>query len=530
MNGSDSGLMIGWGQADITPELPAFVSGQFNARIAERVRDPVTATVLLLESVRDGEPRERVVMVSCDLSSIQAEVLEGVREHLRRELPELDPNCVFLNATHTHAGPYTAIRPRYRPDLPDDYEDTDPYGLGVKVTSAAEYVAFATRRIADAVLQAWENRAPGGVAFGLGHAVVGHNRLTAYTDGTSRMYGGTDSPRFSHPEGSADHSLHVLATYDTDARLTGLIVNLACPSQVTEHLFEISADFWHETRQELRGRFGEDLFVLAQTAPAGDQSPRDLINRAAQERMWRLADRDQRRDIGVRIADGVAAILPHIEKEIDWNPPLRHRVETVELDRRRISEADAEEAAAEAAAQRERYETLIREHEVEPEAARRDSSWYMRAAVSEAERRERDGTKIGQDADSVRRDPRWYVPISRAYRLWRRNERVVNRLRLQEEHPTIPIELHAVRLGDVAFGTNPFEFYLDYGLQIQARSRAVQTFLVQLAGPGSYLPTKRSIERGAYGAVPASTEVGPESGRTIVEWTLESIEGFWAGE
>ena len=68
---------------------------------------------------------------------------------------------------------------------------------------------------------------------------------------------------------------------------------------------------------------------------------------------------------------------------------------------------------------------------------------------------------------------------------------------------------------------------MDYGIRIKARGKAVQTFVVQLAGQASYLPTKRSIAGGAYGAVPESTLVGPEGGRELVDRTVELIEGIW---
>ena len=64
-----------------------------------------------------------------------------------------------------------------------------------------------------------------------------------------------------------------------------------------------------------------------------------------------------------------------------------------------------------------------------------------------------------------------------------------------------PMELHVLRLGDVAIATNPFQLFLDYGVQIQARSPAVQTFLIQLAATGEqhayYLPTPRAVAGGA---------------------------------
>jgi hypothetical protein len=63
--------------------------------------------------------------------------------------------------------------------------------------------------------------------------------------------------------------------------------------------------------------------------------------------------------------------------------------------------------------------------------------------------------------------------------------------------------------------------------EIKARSKAVQTFVVQLAGQASYLPTARSVAGGAYGAVPESTEVGPEGGQELVDQTVELINSLW---
>jgi len=88
--------------------------------------------------------------------------------------------------------------------------------------------------------------------------------------------------------------------------------------------------------------------------------------------------------------------------------------------------------------------------------------------------------------------------------------------------------LHALRLGDVAIGTNEFELYTDYGIQIKARSPAVQTFIIQLAaGSGGYLPTERAVRGGGYGAVIQSSRIGPEGGQVLVERTLEEVNALW---
>ena len=501
------GLRVGWASADLTPDTPVVLRGQFHARVSEGVMDPVTATALALESVGQGDTKDYTIMVSADLATICDDLRDEIRERLRERLPDLDPTKVFFSATHTHSAPSFGIRTMDRDaeiakehgwELPREWTD---WGVVLDAMPGVEYREFAAERIAQAVEQAWKTRRPGGVGFGLGHAVVGHNRLVAYDSGRSQMYGATDRPDFSHLEGYEDHSVHLLYTWDADKRLTGVVINVACPSQVSESIFEISADFWHDTREELRRRLGEHLFVLPQTAAAGDQSPH-LVGRRnqgtnAEQRMERITGRNRRQQIAVRIADAVTSVLPHVEKAMDWNPVFAHRVEQVELTRRLISEQDVSDAVRESNQWRARYETMRREIEENPE---------------------------------IKQKRRWHINITQAYRRTMRGAGVEDRFKLQQTQPKIPYEVHVLRIGDMTMATNPFELYLDFGMQIQERSRAVQTFVVQLTGTGTYVPTQRSVAGGAYGAVPASTSIGPEGGRELVERTLELIASLWEKE
>jgi len=84
--------------------------------------------------------------------------------------------------------------------------------------------------------------------------------------------------------------------------------------------------------------------------------------------------------------------------------------------------------------------------------------------------------------------------------------------------------VHIARLGNIAFATNPFELFLDYGNQIKARSKARQTFLVQLAcGEAGYLPTERAEKGSHYSAYVSSGTTGHEGGDILVRKTLEEI-------
>ncbi len=105
------------------------------------------------------------------------------------------------------------------------------------------------------------------------------------------------------------------------------------------------------------------------------------------------------------------------------------------------------------------------------------------------------------------------------------------RYELQETALYLSVPIHVVRIGDVAIASNPFELYLNYGIRIKGRSKALQTMTVQLAnGYFRYLPTESSLEGCDYGAIPESNEADTEGGRTLVEGTLEMIETLWEQE
>jgi hypothetical protein len=109
-----------------------------------------------------------------------------------------------------------------------------------------------------------------------------------------------------------------------------------------------------------------------------------------------------------------------------------------------------------------------------------------------------------------------------------RGRSVKERYELEKVQPKMPIEVHVLRLGDIAMATNPFELYLDYGIRIKAQSPSIQTFMINLAnGSSGYLPPSRSTAGGSYGAEPASTLIGPEGGQELVVKTLEMISSEW---
>ena len=265
---AETPLYVGWASIDITPQQPVALVGQLSKRISKSVRDPLTATVLALETRGHNGGKEQAIMISCDVLFIKKSIQTRLRKLVKPKLPDFDVDKLFMNATHTHTAP-GFIDGAFK-GLYDVSQDEG-------VMKASEYASFFLERIAKAVAEAWRNRQPGGMSWALSHAVVGLNRRAHYFDGSSVMYGSTQQDNFSHFEGYEDHAVEMLFFWGQDRKLTGVVINLACPSQETEGLSVISADFWHDTRKEIRSRLRDNLNILAQCSAAGDISPHRMF-------------------------------------------------------------------------------------------------------------------------------------------------------------------------------------------------------------------------------------------------------------
>lgn len=169
------------------------------------------------------------------------------------------------------------------------------------------------------------------MGWALSQAVVGYNRRARFSNGSSALYGNTRAPDFTHLEGSEDHAVNLLFVWDAKTNWTGVVINLACPAQETEGLYEVSADFWHDVREEVRGRHGAGLFIFPQCAPAGDLSPHPLYRQAAEQSMDRRRGLSRRKEIARRIANAVDDGLPAAEAARKSEMVFRHIVASTNL-------------------------------------------------------------------------------------------------------------------------------------------------------------------------------------------------------
>ena len=489
-------IKFGWAETDITPKEKIALAGEFFERATKEVETPLTITALTIEA--DGE---QTVICSCDLVKISDEFMEAVRARIGEI--GFDPRKIIVGCVHIHnaytmrqKGPLAKAKSKNPLKMLQRYMPADckyipqvTSGDCMSPDDAFDYLADA---VAKTVVQAWDNRKPGGYATGFGRAAVGMNRRVCYSDGTAKMWGDADTATFTELEGGNDNGVELMFVYDDKKNLTGVVANIACPAQVMEQRSVISSDYWGKVKILLREKYGKDLFLLPLCAPAGDQCPRDLIRWVEPETPIKdpnvIRNNPKLRDadpsmfdikgtwkIGKRVFHEIEMAMEEV-RDIQTEAIHRHTVENLKLPLRRVTDQERDEA-----------EQKIKDFFKDRKELDYNDSAALHVYAGTLQRHE-----------------------------------------MQELYNTVDTEIHVVRFGNLAFATNPFELFLNYGNRIRARSAARQTFLLQLTNGGlGYLPTEAAEKHGHYSAYVSSGYVGHEGGELLVSATLDAINDLF---
>ena len=488
-------LRIGWATADIGTDKPIFMQGTPSERPSHGLRDPLTTTALVID---DGE--DCVIFNSWDTCCVFGFMAKRVRAAVKEKCPEIPVKKIIMNATHTHNGP--ALAPKYKDENSTAYRD--------------ELV----EKVADTIVRAWRARKPGKIGYGYDFAVIGFSRRPVYFDdvnarplpkghyrisglgdgkGFAKLHGNADDPMFSHMEAAPDPFVNFLFTYDLNDKLTGVVFNAAMPSQASLGDMKLTSDYWHNVRCELRKEYG-DVYVLPQCAAAGDLTYRIPYYNKATERKNRLIYGRRRDYVGefdrIRIAEQLMAAfrrtLPWASKDLHGDLAINHISTTIRLER---FNATPEEVAA------------AKKNIAELEAIRKNPPW---------------------SADRPPKD--WERRLNRSIR---RNKWVIELPDEVKKKPTWASEFHVLRIGDIAFVSERYELYTDFGQRIQARSPFTQTFTIQCCAGGPddmwttnhYLATRRAVENGGYQAsvYDNANAPSPEGGQQMVDTAIRLL-------
>ena len=482
-------LKIGWATADVSTDKPVHLQGVSRTRISKGLRFPITVTALVIDNGEDC-----VIFNSWDTSCIFGTMALRVRDGVAKRIPGFPVKKIVFNATHTHTGPSTW----------SGY--TDPI--------STEYRDMFVERAIDTIVRAWESRKPGKIGFGYDFAVTAFSRRPVYSDdlrkrpskfGTpqtpgfspdnhAKLHGNSNDKYFNHMEAAPDPFVNFLFTYDMNDKLTGAIFNVAFTSQVSQPDRMLNSDCWHDIRCEMKKEFGDGIYVLPQVAAAGDLTYKIPYYYKATARKHRLRFGRKEKFPGeferVRCTEQLMAAfhrtIKWASRDLYGDLPIRHINTTLHLKRfystpERIAEA------------KENLKKLA-ELKKDPHGK---TAQERKASLDRIRRAELKCRKVITLNDEIRKKPTWAM------------------------------EFHVLRIGEVAFVSERYELYTDFGQRIQARSPFTQTFTIQLSaglpdlptGVAGYLPTARSLPNGGYQSHPVNNHnaPSPEGGQQMVD-------------
>ena len=233
---------------DFTPEPGLSLAGQMHHRVGEQALDPLMAVAAFF-----GGDEGAVALVSVDICVLGNEFARETASLFSREtgLPE---ESLLIHATHTHAAP--AVTPLLEAEPDPAFRD--------RVQSA----------ILSAACTAVRSSRPAEVFSGTASLDgPGFNRRGMFADGTSRMYGHSQSPGYVGLEGPRDPALPVIWAKDETGNIAGMVIGFSTHPTSLEAIWAYSADIPGAVRRWIQDHVGWPIPVVYMTGPAGNTSP-----------------------------------------------------------------------------------------------------------------------------------------------------------------------------------------------------------------------------------------------------------------
>ena len=124
-------LKIGWGRKEISTEEPVLLIGQMYMRVSQGILDPNMSTALVLDS---GEGH--VIFCCCDIEAHRGDSIQRTIDKVVALRPEINPDSIVMNVTHSHTGGTICETPATSPD-------------GIPLYDGMKYREFVAQQSAD---------------------------------------------------------------------------------------------------------------------------------------------------------------------------------------------------------------------------------------------------------------------------------------------------------------------------------------------------------------------------------------------
>jgi len=455
-------MHIGFARVDITPPLGVHMGGQVHPPQADSIESNLYANAMCVRDDGVG-----LVIISCDLVSIPTTMADQIRGGIAARLSMPSEN-VLIAATHTHSGPLTGAM--LGGEKESDYVETLP----AKIEEAA---CEAQGALQEARLTVTSTEVKG-LAF---------NRRSIMRNGTIQTHPLKNDPDIVELEGPDDPELGIIYATDPSGRFLGGIVNFTCHATVMErYSTAISADYPGCVSSMLAEELNSDSTVLFLNGACGNICQVDIFNQETHEVGAAWA-----KHMGRTIA-GAAAEAIRFDAGVEQTG-LRVLSDTLAIPMRPIPPKVVREAKAKAA---------------KPVSASPLNSDYGTERFGEL--------PAGRVAlvDLIETD----------FWAWMEARQVLALAEEYEKNPLVKVPVSVITGVDFALACVPCELFVEFGLEIKAKSPFKYTFVSELTnGAVGYIPTEKAFSReGGYEArFPA--RLRENAGRLITDKVMELL-------
>ncbi len=428
-------MLIGFSKIKITPGPGTVMGGHPGEKRSTGVLTDLYARAM---AIREG--KKLIVFTSADVLFVGDDSIRRVKHEIH---DAVDPGAeIFISATHTHSGPLT----------------TELFGN----TAQNEYTGTLEEGLSSCIIEAIKEMSPSKLYHSDGFVsdMVFCARMFM-KGGRIETHPFKDDPDIIAPEGIPDRQFHVLAAYDEQNVIKGMLINFSQHPQIMERACTlISADFPAYTESFLQDRLGEDIPVLYVNGPCGDVCPVDAQNSDNRE-----TGADWCRSYGERLGNYV---IKSLEKKYEVSGGITVRSKQMKLKLRDIPRA-----------------VLIQA---------KDFLESDGLCITDESGVSDYGTE-GRDSGILSLEKYMETPSWKAQEY--RDIMHLAQLRSLSEYQRV--EINTIIIGDLAVVTMPFEVFAEIGTQIKAGSGRRTAVFELTNGNAGYLPTERAFDRtGGY--------------------------------
>ena len=239
-------MKCGFFELDITPPLGSIIPGDFGARYAEEILDPLYTRAFVVKNENMG-----LAIASVDACGITLDITERIRNRVSQMIP-LKPEQIMVVATHAHgAGP--------------------TLNWGEEVVTDENYLRNLVEKTGDAIVSAWKKAEESEMLIGKEMIYdISFIRVYKLKDGSFKTNPPRENPEaiIEKPCSEIDPELLVLAVKQNN-KFVGAVINFAThPATISTK--QITGDYISILSNEMKKIYGPEFVSVFITGACGN--------------------------------------------------------------------------------------------------------------------------------------------------------------------------------------------------------------------------------------------------------------------